>query len=159
MKKLFLLSSLCFFSFLAAQDANDSPAAAESKEIKSSPAEKTVEPVKKTKAAKETKADAVQVKALENFQLLDISSDDFLSKRIPDIKIAPAKMSEAKETAQNMDDSGSKEDSSTVGGKATLWLLPYIKPIAIVAGIFLIAVIIKLKDRKKKHKVFRVRNR
>ncbi len=159
MKKLFLLTALCFFSFLAAQDATDSPVAGESKEIESSPAEKPVEPVKKTKTAKETKAEAVQVKVSENFQLLDISSDDFLSKRIPDIKIAPAKMSEAKETAQNKNESDSKEDSSNVGGKATLWLLPYIKPIAIIAGIFLIAVIIKLKDRKKKHKVFRVRNR
>ena len=158
MKKLFLLSSLCVFSFLPAQDAVESPVQTEPKAVETQTPEKPVEPVKKTKTAKEPKANPVQVNASENFQLLDISSDDFLSKRIPDIKIDPAKMSEAKETDQAKEESDSA-DTAVNEGKATLWLLPYIKPIAIVAGIFLIAVIIKLKDRKKKHKVFRVRNR
>ena len=157
MKKLFLLSSLCFFSFLPAQEA-DSPLQTEPKAAETQTAEKPVEPVKKTKTAKETKSAPVQVNASDNFQLLDISSDDFLSKRIPDIKIDPAKMSEAKETEQAKDELA-PGDAAASEGKATLWLLPYIKPIAIVAAIFLIAVIIKLKDRKKKHKVFRVRNR
>ncbi|HOA07894.1 MAG TPA: hypothetical protein PKM07_08380 [Spirochaetota bacterium] len=158
MKKLFLLSSLCVFSFLSAQDAVESPVQTEPEAAETQTAEKPVEPVKKTKTAKETKSAPVQVNASDNFQLLDISSDDFLSKRIPDIKIDPAKMSEAKETEQAKEELASS-DSAAGEGKATLWLLPYIKPIAIVAAIFLIAVIIKLKDRKKKHKVFRVRNR
>ncbi|MBP9021584.1 MAG: hypothetical protein KBH06_00150 [Spirochaetes bacterium] len=158
MKKLFLLSSLCFFSFLPAQEA-DSPLQTEPKAAETQTAEKPVEPVKKTKTAKETKANPVQVNASDNFQLLDISSNDFLSKRIPDIKIDSLKMSEAEESAQIKDEPVSNSDSSSIEGKATLWLLPYIKPVAIVAGIFLIAVVIKLKDRKKKHKVFRVRNR
>lgn len=158
MKKLFLLSSLCVFSFLSAQDAVESPVQTEPKAADTQTAENPVEPVKKTKTAKETKAAPVQVNASDNFQLLDISSDDFLSKRIPDIKIDPAKMSEANETEQAKEELTSG-DTAAGEGKATLWLLPYIKPIAIVAAIFLIAVIIKLKDRKKKHKVFRVRNR
>ena len=157
MKKIFLLSSLCFFSFLAAQEA-DSPVQAEPKAAETQTAEKPVEPVKKTKKAKETKANPVQANASDNFQLLDISSNDFLSKRIPDIKIDSAKMSEAKENEQEKKESESG-DTAVDEGKATLWLIPYIKPVAIVAGIFLIAVVIKLKDRKKKHKVFRVRNR
>jgi hypothetical protein len=113
-----------------------------------------VKPAAKTEVAPVVEAPK-KVESANSPEFLDVTAAGFIARRIPDIKLDSAKPHIAAETSSTVAVSGAENGFFSIS-RATI---DYITKGLIVLGLVLVVVILRMRDRKKRRRVFRVKNR
>lgn len=174
MKKIMVLltAQLSVFVFLSAQDApveqpvaekpaveaavvSEAPVQPDAAKVDAVPAAKSKPEPKAVKASAKPAAETPVLSSdAAGLSLMDVSRDDFVSKRIPEIKIESVIPSVAVDVAPAQSKFKESVGSFFSFSKKTV---DYLTKIAIVVVLIGIILVLKLRDRKKRRKVFRVK--
>ena len=108
---------------------------------------------------KSQKSESVQSTVIK---MIDVEADDFISARIPEYKAPLFSSVQAEPSSEEAVQNGTgadKDDSPSLLFRFVMWIYSHAVAIFITVGVALLALVLRLKDRKKRRKVFRVKNR